>query len=59
MSIKKIESKEADDNLTRFCLDASFQGVKRLFVLAFNNTTVDVANSPTILTILTILTIEL
>ena len=59
MSIKKIESKEADDNLTRFCLDASFQGVKRLFVLALNNTTVDVANSPTILTILTILTIEL
>ena len=59
MSIKKIESKEADDNLTRFCLDASFQGVKRLFVLAFNNTTVDVANSPAILTILTILTIEL
>ena len=27
-------------------LDASFQGVKKLFALAFNNTTVDVANNP-------------
>ena len=36
----KIESKEADkSNLTRFFLDASFQGANRLFVLAFNNTT--------------------
>ena len=36
----KIESKEADkNNLTRFALDASFQGTNRLFVLAFNNTT--------------------
>ena len=36
----KIESKEADkNNLTRFPLDASFQGTNRLFVLAFNNTT--------------------
>ena len=34
----KIESKEADDNLTRFYLDGFFQGTKRLFVLAFNNT---------------------
>ena len=36
----KIESKGADQNLTRFYLDGSFQGVKRLFVLAFDNTTV-------------------
>ena len=36
----KIESKEADkNNLTRFSLDASFQGTNRLFFLAFNNTT--------------------
>ena len=35
----KIESKEADDNLTRFYLDASFQGVAKLYVLAFNNYT--------------------
>ena len=35
----KIESKEADvNNLTKFPLDASFQGVNRLFVLAFYNT---------------------
>ena len=35
-----IESKEAyKSNLTRFPLDASFQGTNRLFVLAFNNTT--------------------
>ena len=35
----KIETKTADDNnFTRFSLDASFQGVKRLFVLAFDNT---------------------
>ena len=34
----KIERKNADDNnVTRFPLDASFQGVNRLFVLAFNN----------------------
>ena len=31
-----------NNNLTRFLLDASFQGVRRLFVLAFNNTTVTV-----------------
>ena len=36
----KIETKTADErNHTRFSLDASFQGVNRLFVLAFNNTT--------------------
>ena len=35
----KIESKAADkSNLTRFFLDASFQGANELFVLAFNNT---------------------
>ena len=34
----KIEAKDLDNNnLTRFPLDASFQGVKRLFVLAINN----------------------
>ena len=35
----KIETKVADNNnVTRFPLDASFQGVNRLFVLAFDNT---------------------
>ena len=35
----KIETKEADaNNLKRFLLDASFQGVNRLFVLSFDNT---------------------
>ena len=35
----KIETKEADaNNLKRFLLAASFQGVDRLFVLAFDNT---------------------
>ena len=35
----KIETKEADaSNLKYFPLDASFQGVNRLFVLAFDNT---------------------
>ena len=34
----KIDTKTADNNnVTRFPLDASFQGVNRLFVLAFNN----------------------
>ena len=34
----KIETKQLDNNnVTRFPLDASFQGVHRLFVLAFNN----------------------
>ena len=33
-----METKTADNNnVTRFSLDASFQGVNRLFVLAFNN----------------------
>ena len=43
----KIESKNLDDkNLSRFYLDASFQGVKRLFVLAFGNATADVTGNP-------------
>ena len=43
----KIETRNLDNNnLTRFPLDASFQGVRRLFVLAFNNTTVNVPNDP-------------
>ena len=34
----KIETKTADNNnVTRFPLDASFQGVNRIFVLVFNN----------------------
>ena len=34
----KIESSNSNNQyLTRFYLNASFQGVKRLFVLAFNN----------------------
>ena len=34
----KIETRDLDNtNLTRFSLDASFQGVRRLFVLAFDN----------------------
>ena len=34
----KIETRNLDNNnLTRFSLDASFQGVRRLFVLVFNN----------------------
>ena len=35
----ELETKAADNsNVTRFPLDASFQGVNRLFVLAFDNT---------------------
>ena len=35
----KIKTKTADnDNVTRFPLDASFQGANKLFVLAFENT---------------------
>ena len=42
----KIETRNLDnDNLTRFSLDASFQGVRRLFVLVFNNTTVNDDNN--------------
>ena len=44
----KIETRNLDNNnLTRFPLDASFQGVRRLFVPAFNNT-VNVPNNPII-----------
>ena len=43
----KIERKTADNNnVTRFPLDASFLGVNRLFVLAFNNTIEDVTGNP-------------
>ena len=43
----KLETRDLDNNnLTKFPLDASFQGVRRLFVLAFNNTTVNVPNNP-------------
>ena len=43
----KIETKDLDDdNTTRFPLDASFKGVNRLLVLAFNNTTKNVAGNP-------------
>ena len=43
----KIETRNLDNkNLTRFSLDASFQGARRLFVLAFNNTTVNAASDP-------------
>ena len=43
----KIESRNLDNNnLARFPLDASFQGFRRLFVLAFNNATVNVPNNP-------------
>ena len=35
----KIETRNlAENNLTRFPFDASFEGVRRLFVLVFNNT---------------------
>ena len=42
----KIETRNLDNNsFTRFSFDASFQGVGRLFVLAFNNTTVNDDNN--------------
>ena len=45
--ISKIETKKLDkDNITRFPFDASFQGVNRLFVFAFNKTTENVAGNP-------------
>ena len=44
---RKIESRNlGNNNLTRFPLHASFQGVRRLFALVFNNTTVNVPNDP-------------
>ena len=43
----EIETRNlGNNNLTRFPPDASFQGVKRLFVLVFKNTTVNVLNNP-------------
>ena len=43
----KIETKSLDnDNIARFFLDASFQGVNRLFVIAFNNTSQNVTGNP-------------
>ena len=36
----KIQTRNSDDSLTGVYLDVSFQGVKKLFVLAFNNVTV-------------------
>ena len=43
----KIEKRNIDNNnLTRFPLDASFQGVRRLFVLVFNNTEVTITDDP-------------
>ena len=43
----KIKTKEANDQtLTIFPLNASFQGVSRLFVLDFNGTTQNVAGNP-------------
>ena len=43
----KIETRNFDnDNITRFAVDASFQGVNRLFILPFNNTTENVAGNP-------------
>ena len=43
----KIETRNPDNNnLPRYPLDVSFQGVRRLFDLAFNNTTVNVPNNP-------------
>ena len=43
----KKETRNLDnDNLTRFYLDTSFQEVKRLLLLAFNNTTAYVAGNP-------------
>ena len=48
MSTKKIETRNLDNNnLTKFPLYGSFQGVRRLFFLIFNNTTVNVPNNPT------------
>ena len=43
----KIETRNLDNNnLTRFPLDASFQGVRRLFVFAFNDTQATIPNNP-------------
>ena len=43
----KIETRNLDnDNLTRFRLDASFQGFSKLFVLVFNNTHAAIPDNP-------------
>ena len=43
----KPETRNLDNNsFTRFPLDASFQGVRRLFVLVFNNTEVTITDDP-------------
>ena len=43
----KIETRNLDNNnLTRFPLDASFQGVRILFVLVFKNTEGTIPNNP-------------
>ena len=43
----KIEKRNLDNNnLTRFPLDASFQGVRILFVLVFKNTEGTIPNNP-------------
>ena len=43
----EIETKTADnENISRFPLDASFQGANKLFVLAFNNTTENDDDNP-------------
>ena len=43
----KIQTRDSgNNNLTRFPFDSSFQGVRRWFVIAFNNTTVNVPNNP-------------
>ena len=40
-----METKTTNNqNLARFSLDASFQGVNRLFVFASDNTTLDIGN---------------
>ena len=44
---QKIDARNLDINhFTTFPLDTSFQGVKRLFVFDFNNTTVNVPDNP-------------
>ena len=41
----KIGRRDLGNNLTRFPLDACFEGVRRLFLLAFNNTAFNVPNN--------------
>ena len=44
--MKDLKVTKGADNLTRFFVDASFQGVNRLSVLVFNGTTQNVAGNP-------------